>query len=133
MLEQLATVYESIAESGCSVIGLAPATGYQAKRLMDESIPFPLFIDRNHAVGKRLGVGRQTLFHFLFSVRGWLRYLKAFLAGNWQRRMTGHYSNLPAICVVDAFGDVTYMYRGSGLGDYPPLEDVLDALATTGS
>ncbi len=57
-----------------------------------------------------------------------VRYLKALFSGNWQRRITGHYSNLPGVCVIDAHGNVMYIYTGSGLGDYPPLETVLDEL-----
>jgi hypothetical protein len=34
------------------------------------------------------------------------------------------------VCVVDARGEVTYVYRGTGLGDYPPIEAVLDELGS---
>ncbi len=61
--------------------------------------------------------------------RGEWRYLRAFFSGHWQRRITGHYSNVPAACVVDAEGHVTYVYRGKGIGDYPSLDQVLDELA----
>jgi len=128
MLTQLASVHDSITERGGAVIGMAPAADFQAKRLMEESIPFALFIDRDSAVGKRIGLGKQSMRHFLFSIPAWWRYLKAFFSGHWQRRITGHYSNLPGVCVVDPSGEVTYTYLGTGLGDYPPLDEVLDAL-----
>lgn len=128
MLAQLAAVQDWIIEQGAAVIGIAPAADVQAKRLMEESIPFALFIDRDSAVGKRIGLGKQSMSHFLFSIPAWWRYLKAFFSGHWQRRITGHYSNLPGVCVVDPSGEVTYIYLGTGLGDYPPLDEVLDAL-----
>lgn len=110
------------------MIGIAPAANSQAKRLREESIPFVLFIDSRSLVGRRIGISRQSLGHFLFSIPAWWRYLRAFFSGHWQRRITGHYSNLPGVCVVDPTGEVTYVYRGTGLGDYPPIDEVLTAL-----
>jgi hypothetical protein len=130
MLTQLAAVHESIAASGGTVIGIAPASADQAKHLMSEAIPFDLFIDPDQRVGERIGVEKQSLSHFLLSVPGWWRYLKALFSGNWQLRITGHYSNVPSVAVVDANGTVAYVHRGSGLGDYPPIETVLDELGT---
>ena len=97
---------------------------------MSESIPFGLFLDPNQLVSARIGMGKQSLPHFLFDLPSWWRYLKAFFSGHWQRRITGHYSNVPGVCVVDARGEVAYVYRGTGLGDYPPVETVLDELGS---
>jgi hypothetical protein len=126
----LAAVHEATQAKGGSVIGIAPASSDQATYLMNESIPFDLFIDPNQRVSARIGMGKQSLSHFLLSVPGWWRYLKAFFSGNWQRRITGHYSNVPGVCVVDARGEVAYVYRGTGLGDYPPVKTVLDELGS---
>ena len=95
---------------------------------MAADIPFSLFIDADHQVGNRIGVGKQSMVRFLFNSSAWWRYTKAFVSGNWQRRITGHYSNLPGLAVVDSAGKVTYAHRGTGLGDYPPLDIVLDEL-----
>jgi hypothetical protein len=131
MLAQLATVHGSIHDKGGSVIGIAPAPADQAAHLVNESIPFKLFVDPNQLVGARIGMGKQSLTHFVFSVPAWWRYLRAFFSGHWQRRITGRYSNVPGVCVVDANGNVSYTHRGSGLGDYPPLDTVLAELDTT--
>ena len=128
MLTQLASVHESIEARGGAVIGIAPASAAQAENLMSTTVPFQLLLDPDQLVGARIGLGKQSFACFVLNVPAWWRYLKAFFSGNWQRRITGHYSNVPGVCVVDAQGFVTYIYKGSGLGDYPPLETVLDEL-----
>jgi peroxiredoxin len=128
MLTQLAAVHESIEAEGGAVIGIAPASAAQAKQLMAESTPFTLLVDPDQRVSSRIGLGRQSFSRFVFNVHAWWRYLKAFFSGHSQRRITGHYSNVPGVCVVDATGEVTYVYKGTGLGDYPPLEAVVDEL-----
>lgn len=100
---------------------------------MAESVPFKLYLDPDQLVNRRIGSRGQSLVRFIFNLPAWWRYLKAFLAGNWQRRITGHYSNVPAICVVDADAEVTYSHTGTGIGDYPPLQTVLDALESLAS
>jgi hypothetical protein len=128
MLTQLAAVHESVERHGGAVIGLAPAAPFQAERLMAETVPFDLYLDPDQLVSHRIRSGGQSFARFLFNLPAWWRYLKAFFAGHWQRQITGHYSNVPAICVVDADAQVTYAYTGTGIGDYPPLQIVLDAL-----
>lgn len=128
MLAQLAAVHESIVARGGDVIGMAPASARQAERLMSTSIPFELFIDPGQMVSARVGVGKQSLSHFVLSLSSWWRYLIAFFSGHWQHRITGHYSNLPGVVVVEADGTVVYIHRGTGLGDYPPLDSVVDEL-----
>jgi len=128
MLTQLAAVHGSIEARGGAVIGIAPASAAQAENLMGTTVPFQLLVDPDQFVGARIGLGKQSFGRFVLNVPAWWRYLKAFFSGSWQRRITGHYSNLPGVCVVDAQGIVTYVYKGSGLGDYPPLETVLSEL-----
>ncbi len=128
MLTQLAAVHESIEEKGGSVIGIAPASAEQADHLMSGLIPYELFVDADQLLGTRIGLQKQSLSHFLFSLPAWWRYLKAFFSGHWQRRVTGHISNVPGVCVVDADGVIAYVHRGTGLGDYPTVETVLDEL-----
>jgi peroxiredoxin len=128
MLTQLAAVHGSIEARGGAVIGIAPASAAQAENLMGTTVPFQLLMDPDQLVGARIGLGTQSFGRFVLNMPAWWRYLKAFFSGNWQRRITGHYSNLPGVCVIDAHGNVMYVYTGSGLGDYPPLETVLDEL-----
>ncbi len=128
MLAQLAAAHERIEASGGAVIGIAPAASHQADHLMESGIPFDLFLDPEQRVSKRVGIGKQSMTRLLFNLPAWWRYIRALLSGNWQRRITGHYSNLPGIVVVNSSGEVTYAHRGTGLGDYPSLESVIAEL-----
>lgn len=129
MLAQLAAAHDRIEASGGAVIGIAPAASHQADHLTESGIPYDLFLDPEQRVGERVGVGKQSMARLLFNIPAWWRYVKALLSGNWQRRITGHYSNLPGIVVVNSSGEVTYVHRGTGLGDYPSLDEVIDHLA----
>ncbi len=133
MLAQLAAVHESIEAQGGAIIGIAPAASYQAEHLTKTSIPFRLYIDRHQLVSERIGIGKQSLMRFVFNMTAWWRYTKALARNHRQGRITGHHSNLPGLVVVDDAGVVTYAYRGTGLGDYPPLQTVLDELGAVAS
>lgn len=109
------------------MIGIGTAAPFQARRLMDGSIPFELLLDPQRRLYEALGLRTQSLGRFVFNLRAWLRWVRSFLVRG-QGRITGHYSVLPGVAIVDATGDVAYLYRGSGLGDYPDLDEVLDRL-----
>lgn len=128
MLAQVAAAQEPIEDRGGAAIGIAPAAPYQARHLMGKQIPFPLFLDPDRSVSEALGIGTQSRARFLLNAPGWWRWLRAFAAHRRQGRLTGHFSTLPGIAVVTADGDVTFRHRGAGLGDYPPLGQVVAAL-----
>ena len=129
MLAQLATAHPSIVDNGGAVIGVAPAAGFQATHLMETSIPYELLMDRDHVLSRRLDVGTQSLGRFLFNLTAWWNYTLAFVRNGKQGRITQSYAVLPAIFVVDADSTVTYLYRGTGIADYPTLAEVLSELA----
>jgi peroxiredoxin len=130
MLAQLATAHPSIVDNGGAVIGVAPAAGFQAKHLMETSIPYELLMDREHSLSRKLEVGTQSLFRFVFNLKAWWNYAMAFLSNRKQGRITQSYAVLPAIFVIDADSNVVYLHRGTGIADYPPLAEVLAELAT---
>ena len=127
MLAQLATVHPEILERGGDVIGVAPAAPYQATHLMETSIPFDLYLDIDHTLSERLELGEQSLWDFLFDLKAWWKYLSAFARHHRQGKVTQSYATLPAVMVADSTGSLTYLYRGTGIADYPPLDEVLAA------
>lgn len=129
MLAQLATAHPSIFDNGGDIIGVAPAAGFQATHLMDTSIPYELLMDPEHALSRRLDVGTQSLVRFVFNLKAWSNYTMAFARNRRQGKITQSYAALPAILVVDAQARVTYLHRGTGIADYPPLTEVLGELA----
>ena len=113
---------------GATVIGVGPESPQQAARLIANGYPFPLLLDPDYNLGSAIGVGRQSLARYLFNLRAWARWLWAFVTNRRQGKITGHYSNLPGTAVVDGSGDVQWVHRGTGLGDYPRIHRILREL-----
>jgi hypothetical protein len=130
MLAQLATAHPQIVAQGGDVIGIAPAAGYQAAHLMKTSVPFELLLDKRHDLAQRIELGGQSIWQFIFNLKAWWKYLRAFLRHHRQGRVTQKYDALPAIMVVAPSGEATYLYRGTSIVDYPPIRTVLDELRT---
>ena len=107
---------------------MAPAAPYQAQKLVDDGNPYPLLLDEEQVLAQRIELGSQTRLAFLFNLRAWLRWLRAFARNRRQWRLTGRYSNVPGIVIVDADCAVRYVYRGSSIGDYPSMQTVLAEL-----
>jgi hypothetical protein len=121
----LASVRTDLERLGAAVIGVGPKAPNQATRLIAKGYPYPLLLDPDHNLGTAIGVGRQSLAAYLFNLRAWIRWLWAFLTNRRQGKITGHYSNLPGTVIVDGSGEVHWVHRGTGLGDYPPVERIL--------
>ena len=129
MLAQFATAHQAIVDNGGAVIGVAPAAGFQATHLMETTIPYELLMDRDHELSRGLDVGTQSFARFILNLDAWRRYSAAFARNRRQGRITEGYATLPALFLVDADACVTYLHRGAGIADYPPLAEVLGELA----
>lgn len=127
-LMALADRYDAIRERGGGVLGVGPRAAYQARLLMERGrVPFPLLLDPDHAVGAAVGLGRQSLRRWIFDLRAWWRWLRALLRSG-QGMVSGGWWELPAILVIDAECVVRWSYLGRSMGDYPPVEETLEAL-----
>jgi len=124
----LATAFQEIEASGAGAIGIATAAPDQAQALIDGGIPFPLLLDREMRTYDALGIGRQSLLGFISDYRGWGRWMRGFLRNRRQGRITADYSVLSGVAIADAEGEIVWIHRGEGLGDYPRLERVLARL-----
>ncbi len=111
------------------MLGVGPTAAYQAKRLTSGRIPYRLLLDPERRLSRALDLQRQSLAGYVFNLRAWLRWLRAFAGNRRQFKITGHYSDVPAVAVVTPDLSVTYLHRGTSIGDYPPLDDALTALS----
>lgn len=94
---------------------------------MENHVEFDLLVDPDgnfkHAA---LGIAKLSL-------RSWLsptarkRYLK-WKGKTRQGLPAAGLSEPPGVAIIDTDGVIRYLYAGETLGDYPPIEDVLDAL-----
>jgi len=129
-LVMLSDRFTEVQDLGANAMGIGPAAAYQARLLLDRhDIPFPLLLDPHHHVATAVGLHRQSLLRFVFDVRAWWRWLRAFL-GQGQGKITGAYWETPGILIVDAAARVRWAYRGRSIGDYPPFDVVMDELRT---
>ena len=80
---------------GVGVIGLGPQDHFQATKLLEDGYPYPLLLDPDYHLAPTLGVGRQSLVRYIFNIRAWLRWVRAFVTNRKQGKFTGHHSNLP--------------------------------------
>ena len=103
---------------------MAPAARSQAVALQLK-LPFPLYLDEGQQVRDFLELHRPGLLEWITDLRAWARYLRALLRNRRQYRITGHYSNVPAVAIVDREGTISYLHRGRGIVDYPPLSEIL--------
>lgn len=121
----MASVRTELERLGATVIGVGPKAANQAAHLITNGYPYPLLLDPDYNLGNAIGVGRQSLAGYLFNLRAWTRWLWAFLTNRRQGKITGHYSNLPGTAIVDGSGELHWVHRGTGLGDYPPVDQIL--------
>ncbi len=109
------------------MVAVAPAAPHQAV-VLQSRLPFPLYLDDRQQVSEILDLRRPKLLEWVMNVRAWLRYLRALLRHRRQYRITGHFSNVPAVAILDRRGSIDYLHRGRSIGDYPAMTTVLDRL-----
>jgi hypothetical protein len=100
----------------------------QARRLRDGGVPFPCLLDPERNLYRALGLEHIRWYRFL-QPRTWRRYLASARRAR-PGRPTGDVRQSPGVAIVDADLRIRYVHRGETLGDYPRLDDVIEALRT---
>lgn len=94
---------------------------------MANGIDYELLVDPDRNFKSRaLGVRRLRLWTYLLPTVWW-RYIKWAFAAR-QGRPAAGLGEPPAVAIIDTAGVVRYVYKGETLGDYPPIEEVMDRL-----
>jgi peroxiredoxin len=117
-----------IETAGVRVIGVGGAADYQARRLMEQRIGYPLLLDPGHSVYAALDIHRIP-WHALVRPGTWWRYLRAIRRAR-QGRITDHPLQAPGFAIVDSDRTVAFLHRGRSLGDYPPIDEIVAAART---
>ena len=110
-----------------TVVAVAPAAPYQARALAAR-LPFKLYLDQQRLVQDALQMDRPGFLAWLTNLRGWRHYLHSFIRNRRQGRITGHHSNLPAVAIIEPDGTISFLHRGTSMGDYPTVAELLDRL-----
>ena len=117
----------AIAALGARVVIVGTGAAWQAERLMAEGMPFECLVDPDANLYRALGIGRVGLGEWLrpSTIR---RYVRAFRRGGRQGRITGDWRRLSGVAVVDPDRRVRWAHIADGVGDYPTVDAVLEAL-----
>lgn len=118
---------DEISALGAAPLGISVAADFQAEHLMENQIEFDLLLDpdRNFKSGA-LGIEKMKLWTYMTPKANW-RYIKWMFKAR-QGRPTAAMSEPPGVAIIDADGVVQYVYKGETLGDYPPVDEVMDHL-----
>jgi hypothetical protein len=123
----VASAQDEIAAAGATVVAVAPAAHRQAVAL-EPKLQILLYLDPAQQISNIFELVRPTLFEWITNLPAWARYVRALLRNRRQYRITGHFSNVPAVAILDRFGAIEYIHRGRAIGDYPPIAEVLARL-----
>lgn len=115
-------------DTGVVVVGTGAA--WQAERLMADGMPFPCLVDADAHLYHALGIGRVGVTEW-FRPTTIRRYLAAFRRGSRQGRITGDWRRLSGVALIAPDRTVRWAHIATGVGDYPSIDAILEALTTT--
>jgi peroxiredoxin len=126
-LRQVTERYDEVASAGGAALGVSVGAGFQAAWLAEHyAIPFPLLVDPERKVNGALELPRRL--SVVLNPRGWWTYARAIAHGNRQGRVVDPFQ-IPGLALLDAGAEPAWVHRGTALGDYPPLDEVIARLA----
>lgn len=125
---------DDLANRGISVAAVSARADHQAKWLRDEQgIRYPLLLDPERELTRAIGLGRFRPWE-IAKPSVLKRYVPAFtsryLKRVEQRSRQGIPADpfqLPGLVVLDGDRRIVHLHRGEGLGDYPPIDEVIEA------
>ncbi len=124
--------HEGFASLGADVVTIGGAFDFQARALRDDVAPVVVLLDPEHRFRAAVDVGRLTVRQLLgrHSQRRYLRALREARQGAIRPKDA---NQAPGVVILDPEQRVAWRRRGESLGDYPPVDEVRDALrALTG-
>ena len=116
--------------AGSRVIAVGGSADYQARWLRDtKGVEMPLLLDPAQEVRAIAGVGDLTarqMAHF----GGASNYVKSLVHGFRPQVPTADATKAPGIVIFDADFSVRWVHRGEMLGDYPPVDDLIQRIGS---
>jgi peroxiredoxin len=120
--------YEEIRERGADVVAIGTGdTGYAARFVADEHVPFPVLVDDDAAAARAASV-RTTTPWGLFNPRSFPGARQARKAGHRVHKSGKRVTQLGATFVVGPGNDVRYEHVDAHTADHAPLDEVIAAL-----
>ena len=108
------------------VIAVGGSADFQARWLRDtKGVTMPLLLDAEQSVRATAGVGDLTA-RQLAAVGGASNYVRSLLHGFRPQMPTADAKRAPGIVVFDRDFRVDWVHRGTMLGDYPPVDALIE-------
>lgn len=107
---------------------MAPREAYQAQRLLDDGMAVPLLLDPENRIRELLGIDERFHWKGLLSAKGAMAYVRAARQARNFDPIWRSATERPAMLAVNRHGDVVWSHIGRRIGDYPSVEECLDAL-----
>jgi len=114
---------------GARAIAIGGSADYQARWLRRSGITMPLLLDPPGRFRDWAGLGNLGRRQML-APRGIRSYLSAVAAGVRPTRPTVDVMRSPGVVILDADLALRWVHEGKALGDYPPLDVVMQRAAS---
>jgi len=112
--------------AGGRVVAVGGSADFQARWLRDaKGVTMPLLLDPEQSVRATAGVGNLTA-RQLAAVGGASNYVRSLLHGFRPQIPTGDAKRAPGVVVFDRGFDAVWVHRGTMLGDYPPVDALIE-------
>jgi hypothetical protein len=118
---------EEIERLGARVIVVGTGAGFQARRLMDQGMPFECLVDPAARLHRVLGIGRVD-WRAALRLDTYRNYWRGWRRGGRQREVTGDPRRLSGLAAFDAQRRLRWRHVARTIGDYPPVAAFLGAL-----
>ncbi|MEA2009655.1 MAG: hypothetical protein U9N78_03020, partial [Actinomycetota bacterium] len=112
------------------VIAVGGSADHQARWLRDtKGVNMPLLLDPNQEVRAVAGVGDLSAIQ-MSSLGGATNYVKSLVRGFRPQVPTADATKAPGIVVFDSEFNVVWVHHGERLGDYPPIDDLVERIGS---
>ena len=120
---------------GAPLLVVGTGAAFQARRLMDQGLPFECLVDPEARLHRALGIGRVD-WRTALRPATYANYWRGWRRGGRQREITGDPRRLSGLAVFDAGQRLRWRHVARTIGDYPPVASLLatlrDAALTAG-
>ena len=111
---------------GTGVVGIAGSAAYQARWLREtKGVGLPLLLDPDEQVRAVADLGNLSTMSWV-KPKGWKNYLGSMQRGFRPQIPTSDALKAPGIVVFDKELSILWVHRGKTLGDYPPIDELVD-------
>ena len=120
---------DELNSTGAQVLGVGTREDFQAEKLIEEGMPFPLLLDPENSVRAVLGMADRFGLLRLLHPMGAVAYVKAARQAKSFDPVWGDATQRPGVAIFDSAGALAWTHLGTRLGDYPTVGSVVSALS----